>query len=185
MNKIKILTYVGIAFIVVGIVVCFFEFMIGLLCAGLGACLIWVAYSYAKRAGSQNNTTDYTPVSSPETPTVTLEQSITLEGLEYDLKYAYDAVAVACADMSEYAYANEVVEIGDELNVELEPTNPYDSQAVAFTNFRGVVAYLHKGKLQSMANDYLLKGKPVIAIANDYPLKTVSLGFYALKSPEV
>lgn len=54
------------------------------------------------------------------------------------------------------------IKIGDKLKLAQEPTNKYDSNAIRVLSPDGKqLGYMYKGKLQTMANDFLSRGDRV------------------------
>lgn len=78
------------------------------------------------------------------------------------------------------------LEVGAEVMLWQEKTNQYDNKAVAVIFGGYIIAYLHKGKLQDMANDWINAGKPVLAMVySKAPTGLqISLAFYDLPKLE-
>lgn len=99
-------------------------------------------------------------------------------GEEYVLAYRYKRVNIACADMPEYETAASLVTEGTEVDLIQEPDNAYDPRAVAVMDGSDCIGYLYRGKFQDMANDFIEAGKPIIAIVENSPARSLTLGFY-------
>lgn len=99
-------------------------------------------------------------------------------GEEYILAYRYKRVGIACADMPEYETAASLVTEGTEVELVQEPNNIYDTRAVAVMDGLDCIGYLYRGKFQDMANDFLEAGKPIVAIVENSPARSLTLGFY-------
>lgn len=177
MDKTKLALCVGISFIIVGLIAFAINGIIAIVCLAIGVITTAVGYSYLKSKVEKSTVVTDTKTA-PILSNVSLEDEVDIEDKTFELKYKYDDVAIACLGMAQYATAAENVYAGEMLEVLQEPTNPYDPKAVAISSDSGTVGYLHKGRLQDMANDYLKRGYPVIAIANQEPLETIALGFY-------
>ena len=71
---------------------------------------------------------------------------------------------------------------GTVLSVRKEPTNPYDNNAVVlYTADRKRVGYLQRNRLQDMANTYIDKHWPVLAVYGRYIADrraTISIDYY-------
>lgn len=108
--------------------------------------------------------------------------TIIVDNETYELKYKYTAVSIAGAGKENYIDAATSVSVGDEITIKAEPSNPYDNKAVALIEQSGsCIGYLHKGRLQDMANDFMRKGLPVLAIAEDSPTTLITLAFYDIE----
>ena len=171
MNKNTMWILAGVAG-VVGIVFLFFEVTIGIIALALAAVLVYLGFYYKKKAQTDGQKV--------ETPATTTDDDSELpdEIGPFRLRYHYSGVAIACATMPEYALFAELLKEGDTVLLVQEPDNPHDPQAVAVMSDDECVGYLHKGRLQDMANDYLKKDRPVIGVIEDGPELTMTLGFY-------
>lgn len=108
-----------------------------------------------------------------------MQNTIIVDNEIYELKYKYTAVSIAGAGKENYIDAATSVSVGDEITIKAEPSNPYDNKAVALIEQSGsCIGYLHKGRLQDMANDFMRKGLPVLAIAENSPTTLITLAFY-------
>lgn len=146
---------------------------------------------FTKYKSSAEEKTEYKPTQAVVTPqaTVKTEAKLTAQlfrnGNNYELKYNYKEVAIACVDMPEYQPAAVAAKVGNAVVLTQEPTNTYDNNAVLLSlTSGGRLGYLHKGKLQDMANDFLRKGLPVVGIIENQPAKTIKLGFYDIARSE-
>lgn len=94
------------------------------------------------------------------------------------MAYSYKEVNLFVPDPSCF----DKIKVGTKLNARKDPNNPYDKNAVRLEWNRDVLAYFYRGKLQDMANDYLMVGGLVHGIVTELLPEDkkiqASVGFY-------
>lgn len=190
LNKWALCFWLSIALVVVCVFVAFFSPVAALVVGGLSGVLFFVSRSKIRKY-TKEHPEILAPQSQPSyadsysedpEPTNYIEdlpdEAYDDAGEEYVLAYRYKRVGIACADMPEYETAASLVTKGTEVELVQEPDNIYDSRAVAVMDGSDCIGYLYRGKFQDMANDFLEAGKPIVAIVENSPARSLTLGFY-------
>lgn len=92
------------------------------------------------------------------------------------LVYAYDDVEIYVPD--ECRKSADLVKRKTELELKLEPENPYDGGAVSVYAGGKKIGYLYKNKLQSMAYDYIKRRDTVVAVMGQKLSEKFVIGLY-------
>lgn len=94
-------------------------------------------------------------------------------------KYSYDKVRVFTPE--DLIFDRSLIEVGKYITLHQEPSNSYDTNAVAVYRKDTKVGYLYLGKLQDMTNDYLYNYEnEVLGFIDGIEdgKFTITLGFY-------
>ena len=95
--------------------------------------------------------------------------------------YSYDDVEIFCPADVIAAAALKAIPAGAPLSFRKEPENEYDSNAVAVYNGDRKIGYLHRNRLQDMANEYMSRGWIIRSAFEMYSVdqtSTISIDFY-------
>lgn len=121
--------------------------------------------AYTQKSNENDTTGSESPVSpSAETATTTSTfNDYTLPADVYGTPQAYHYTNINVCIIRGQEPDYSLLRIHDEITFAKEPTNVYDSNAVAvFDKARNIkVGYLYKGSLQDMVNDFISGGHPI------------------------
>lgn len=121
--------------------------------------------AYTQKSNEKDTTGSESPVSpSAETATTTSTfNDYTLPADVYGTPQAYHYTNINVCIIRGQEPDYSLLRIHDEITFAKEPTNAYDSNAVAvFDKARNIkVGYLYKGSLQDMVNDFISGGHPI------------------------
>lgn len=173
---ITLLIIAGIG-LVLGFVLFFINFTIGLLMLAASVVLGLSGYSVLKRyvaaVRAQEKTETARREAAKDSGDISLPSELNWNGQHYVLRYSYNHVDVAYPSSQDYASA------GDWVSLEPEPKNPHNNQAVRLELDNGrTLGYLYSGKLQDMANDFIRRRLPIVGIVEDDSATSILLGFY-------
>jgi hypothetical protein len=152
-----------------------------------------VAFFYFKKkpAASENDSEIIVPLSPSEQaaksfditkvkPGFTLDETITIDGIKYNRIYIYENQLIVGTEHREDDF--ELFE-GDEVILEREPENAYDSEAVRasvyYAGMKTHIGYMAaKNPKKSMVNDFLERGEIVKAVIDNENRPTMTIAFY-------
>lgn len=102
----------------------------------------------------------------------------TCEGMER--RYHYASVDVYVPDVQRLRMPG--LAVGTPLTLYQEKNNEYDPKAVALMHNGSIIAYLYRNGRQDMANDWIRKGMPVLAMVSEIAADglKIALAFYDL-----
>lgn len=124
--------------------------------------LAWLLLRKSKKAAAPAKMSLVKPAAAKKAPARARSHASGLPELPgYTVKYTYDEVKIAMAD-SFFPIVD--LQFDDLLTLKQEPENPYDDKAVAIYRGKDQLGYLHRGRLQDMANDWLDRGDPVYGL---------------------
>lgn len=111
---------------------------------------------------------------------VSLDETITIDGEIYNRIYIYDKQLIVGTDKREDDF--ELFE-GDEVILEREPENTYDSEAIRasiyYAGMKTHIGYMAaKNPKKAMVNDFLSRGEVVKAVIDNENRPSMTIAFY-------
>lgn len=130
---------------------------------------------------SSQSPTSHTPISVSEDSLRLEELPDTVLGKPLAYQYTNEICFIKGQKDTEQNMKYASSHIGNQINFTKEPSNKFDSHAVAIYLNDKKVGYVYKGKNQDMINDWLSKGNPIVAYISrclDDGTVFYEIGFY-------